>query len=479
MKNYKIYLALIPVLSLLFTGCSDFLDQAPDERLEINTLTKVESTIIGSYQNNRGYRFTHFSTDNVTLAQKVYTNDEIIEDLYTWNRTFRNQKHQDSPSEFWTASYGSISQINHALEALEEISIPVADQGKASAIRGEALVMRSYCHFMLVNLFAKHYDPATAGSDLGVPYVFKPETKLKVNYDRETVAATYQLAEKDLLDGIKLLEENFEYVTKNKYRFTFPSVYNYASRFYTFRNNGEEDVAMAIKYGEKAIDAYGGVDRMRKWKEYQSDEFGPVDIYQPEVGMVQRSRSWLPFNWVYQMTNGIRDEYLYDNPFGNNDDRFTIYWIKKGDVFIPSYYFVYEPGFSEASAHDLFPLSEAIFNAAEGYIRQNDFVKAKELLEVIGGNVYPGYNPAQLTTDLLKTHYNVEDENSAWTSYLLFERRNQYLMKGMRWFDLKRYDIDVTHKLQDGTEIKLSEIAPNKDFQIPLYAISTGMQPNK
>ncbi|XLL74012.1 RagB/SusD family nutrient uptake outer membrane protein, partial [Myroides odoratimimus] len=38
-------------------------------------------------------------------------------------------------------------------------------------MRAEALLARAYNHFMLVNLWAKHYNPATAESDLGIPYV--------------------------------------------------------------------------------------------------------------------------------------------------------------------------------------------------------------------------------------------------------------------------------------------------------------------
>lgn len=140
---------------------------------------------------------------------------------------------------------------------------------------------------------------------------------------------------------------------------------------------------------------------------------------------------------------------------------------------------MYQPGSVESSATDLFPLSEAILYTAEGYIRQGNYVRAKSLLEVIGRNVYEGYNPALLTTEKLKEFYSVEDDMQAWTNYLLFERRVHNLQRGLRWFDIKRYGIDVVHLLVDGSEIKLSEIAPNKDYQIPNYAIKTGMQPNK
>ena len=478
MKKIIKYLTILPVLGLLFVSCENFLDVAPDERLEINTPEKIEATLIGSYQNTRGYRFTHFSTDDVTLANKVYSNNEIIEDLYAWNREFRNQKHQDSPSSYWVAAYGSISQVNHALRALDEIELEDKDKAKTAAIKGEALVMRSYSHFMLVNIFSKHYNVTSAASDLGVPYVFKPETKLKVDYERESVEKTYQLAEKDLLDGIKLMVDNADYINSNKYRFTLATAYNYASRFYTFRNKDQDDILKAKEFGEKAINAYGGLEVMRHWSEYEGNEYAPVNVDHASVGMVQLSYSWIQYDWIYQMTENIKNDYLVKNPFVNSDSRLAIVWKKGGDIFIPSYYYTLDRDRGGVSGYDIFPVYEAVLNSAEAAIRTGDYIQAKSLMEVIGSNSYIDYNPDNLTTEKLKTFYNVTDDKEAWTSYLLYERRMMFLLQGMRWFDIKRYDIDVVHVLDDLSEIKLSEIAPDKDIQIRLAAISSGMKPN-
>lgn len=461
---------------MLLAGCNSFLDVAPDERLTINTLEKIEATVVGSYQNSRSFRFTHFSSDDVTLAQNIYDSDAIVEDLYSWSRNFRNQTHQDSPSEYWVQNYHSISQINHALEAFENTEIDDEDKEKADVVKGEALVMRSYCHFMLVNLFAKHYDQETAKDDLGVPYVFVPEKQLIANYKRESVETVYQLAEQDLQEGLKLMESGKKHVNNNKYRFTLQTAYNYASRFYIFRNKDAEDVKKAIKYGKKSIEAYGGTQQMRPWKDYMSDYNGPVDVSQAEVGFVQMSRTWTIFGFIYQATNDIRDEVLEKNPFGLVDNRLQIWYKRGGDVFVPAFFFV---GESETSAVDLFPLAEAILNVAEGYIRQGNYSKAKEMLDVIASNVYNGYSSTYLTSSNLRTFYDTSNDKTAWIKYLLFERRNHFFLKGMRWFDLKRYNLNVKHVLKDGKVLWLTQVAPNKDYQIPSFAIDTGLEPNK
>jgi hypothetical protein len=45
------------------------------------------------------------------------------------------------------------------------------DQKKAKQLKAEAYVLRAYMHYLLVNFYAKAYNPATAETDPGVPYV--------------------------------------------------------------------------------------------------------------------------------------------------------------------------------------------------------------------------------------------------------------------------------------------------------------------
>lgn len=471
-------LNLLVFFSLLVaTGCEDYLDKAPDRRLEVNSLEKTEAVIIGAYRNKRGVNFTHWSTDNATLAQNVYSSDPIIEDLYTWRRDFRRQTHQDSPGGYWEYTYNSIAHVNLALEALENIEI--TNTVKADALKAEALIMRSYCHFMLVNLFAKHYDSSSASKDLGIPYLMEVEKELLVNYERESVKSVYQKAETDLLNGIALLEKNSQEFNKNKYRFTLPSAYTYAARFFTFRNKDEDDVQQALQFANKAIEAFGGTEAMRPWTDYLSDGFAPIDVESQEVGMVQSYASWLMVDWKYHLTMEIRDDELRKNPFGKADNRFKVHYQMSGNVLIPAAYIIFRQGAPFNPANDLFPLHEAILLKAEAAIRLKDYNAAQEMLEYIGKNVYEDYNANFLSTDALKAYYQTSNSQKAWERYLLFERRNMFLFKGYRWFDIKRYELEVEHLLDNGSVIKLSEEVPDKDYQIPEYAIRAGMQANK
>lgn len=492
MKKYFISRTTFWFTLLLFIGCNDFLDKAPDDRAEINSLNKVNQTLVGAYQNKRSFRFTFWSSDNATLTDGVANNESIVEDLYIWRRNIRNQQHQDSPTEYWKAAYNSIAHVNRILKELDNESVELdtpEDRDRANSYRGEALIIRAYNHFMLVNLFAKHFDIASADIDLGIPYTTIPENQLIVDYPRNTIKDVYNRIEKDLRSGITLIESSDIMKQNNKYRFTPATVYNFASRFYTFRNANEKDAKLAIQYAEKAIKSYGGLDKMRCWKDYYNDYKGFLDINRSDVGMIQASDSWVVFDWKYQMTYGIRAKLIEENKWINpaglqGDFRVKINYNRDGDIWNPAFYFEFT-GRRETSALDIFPLSEAILNAAEGYARSGKFNEYKIYMETIGKNVYQNYNSNAFILDNIKNAYrkqkgiyNDDEAINAMIAYCLFERRMMYLMKGLRWFDIKRYGLDVEHPLDDGTTIKLSEKAPNMDYQIPEYAINVGMQSN-
>ncbi len=120
--------------------------------------------------------FTESMSDNVT--DRGNTLDPYVQP--DWNRANRqafywediDMTYQDSPNYFWMASYQAIAAANHALEAIAELEAKGVD---CSAQKGEALLCRAYNHFMLVNVFAQHYNPAFAAIDMGVAYVTEPE----------------------------------------------------------------------------------------------------------------------------------------------------------------------------------------------------------------------------------------------------------------------------------------------------------------
>ena len=89
---------------------------------------------------------------------------------------------------------------------------------------------------MLVTLFSKVYDPATAASDPGIPYVTEPEKEILKKYERKTVDFVYQMIEKDLMEGYPLINDQI-YGNAPRLHFNRRAAAAFASRFYLFKSD--------------------------------------------------------------------------------------------------------------------------------------------------------------------------------------------------------------------------------------------------
>jgi hypothetical protein len=120
---------------------------------------------------------------------------------------------------------------------------------------------------------------------------------------------------------------------------------------------------------------------------------------------------------------------------------------------------------------------EVLLNRAESYIHSNQLNLAIADLQVLIKKRYVG-NPT-LTLQSLKNYYNTTNNQVAALSFVLDERQKEFMHEGLRWFDIKRYGIEVAHVLQNNIPIFLEQDDKRKVLQIPQVAIDVGgLEPN-
>ena len=90
--------------------------------------------------------------------------------------------------EIYTALYQIIGQV--ANPVLLNIDDAEGDREKANRLKAEALVLRGWCHYLLVNIYAKAYDPTTAATDPGIVYAIETDA-VEVPNEKLTVAQVY------------------------------------------------------------------------------------------------------------------------------------------------------------------------------------------------------------------------------------------------------------------------------------------------
>jgi hypothetical protein len=242
----KNLLIIVLITSMTVTGCEDFLSKVPDNRTIIDTKAKIAELLVTAYPEGNYIPFCEAMSDNV--EDNPSTQQDVRNtDPYFWRDVTSTA--QDSPEHYWNTCYTAIAAANHALKAIERTD----DPDLFSAERGEALVARAYSHFMLVSLFSKIYNPATADRDPGIPYVTVPETESLKTYDRKTVQYVYEQIEKDLTEGLPLIDDR-TYETDDadatgvpSYHFTTAAAHAFATRFYLFRQSYDKVIEHAGK----------------------------------------------------------------------------------------------------------------------------------------------------------------------------------------------------------------------------------------
>jgi hypothetical protein len=482
MKRFLRYSLNTLVVGLIATGCDKYLEENPDNRVELNTTGKAAQLLTNAYS-NAGYTFTEWMSDNVAFTfgtQKLTENNQA----YNWEDVI--SINQDTPTNFWTSTYDAIAHANEVLAVVDKLP---GDQAQKDAVKAEALLTRAYGHFMLVNLFAKHYDEDHADSDDGIPYVLEPEKVFIKKYTRNSVQEVYDLIEDDLKDGLKLVDGSF-YANSGKYHFTKNAALAFASRFYLYKR----DYTNCIKYSNELLGADPSVfvkdipallAQKINTEDYIRLYHAPGDESNLLL-MRQITNFHLP-NLGYWPTRPLFSQIFESNPYGLVDQRQDPAWVAgTNGLAATKYEFLFERSSLTSNVGLNYTIflgfrgEEVLLNRAECYALKNQLSNALADVQLLVNKRYLDDGvPPTLTIQTLRNYYGSGNDPLATLLYILDERQKEFMHEGLRWFDIKRYEIPVTHDLDDGSTITLKDDDKRKVIQIPQAAIDVGgLEPN-
>jgi len=482
------------VLLVMMPGCDNFLDEVPDNRVALDDLNKAAQLLTNAYS-DASYAFTDWMTDNVAYTRGVNLRTNHQE-TYSWSDETTDATELDTPTFFWNATYNAIAHANEVLAVLDNLVVEnEADIARKRAIESEALLTRAYGHFMLVNLFAKHYNQQRAGTDPGIPYVETPETVFIKTYKRNTVKEVYDKVEEDMLKGLDLVDDSF-FANSGKYHFNRNAALAFASRFYLFKG----DYDKCIDYSTELL----GDDPSPFVRDMTSDEFlnasSSIDGYSQlysspdlpsnlllirKVSLVQRT------DFAHGPTTTLYNELFDLNPFAGTVDERENPALVKGEnaVFPVRYQSLFQRSSLNSNVgtpyhiHIAFRGEEVLFNRMEANIELNRLDDAIQDLQVLVDHRYSGQS-VTVTIELLRAAFGVTgdpfvSDKLVMDIYNQIERRKEFIVQGLRWFDIKRFEIPVDHNLVDGSIISLDDNDRRKVLQIPASAIEVGkLQPN-
>lgn len=487
-KNIKVLFALLLLISL--SSCDEFLSEVPDNRTQINTPEKISELLVNAYPQASYMDLAETMSDNVADAE---LNNASVKSTQSYNWEMQDETNIDTQAFYWDACYRAVAHANQALKSIEELGSPAT----LNPQKGEALIARAYAHFMLVTFWSQRYNPATAGTDLGIPYVKEPETSLLKNYTRNTVQEVFDFIQKDIEEGLPLVTNNYK---EPKFHFNIEAAKAFASRFYLVKGDWDNVIKISEGLGSKPV---------TKIKDYAT-----LANLAPDVQFIEYSRSSLTSNLLVASPNtligrsaGGSNFYLTDpkqtelfrgtNPFGKAWVYDFYSYNSSRTLFTPKFeeYFKYTNltaniGIAYAGIV-LLSNDEFYLNRIEALVMKGRTAEANTELEFFLGTRTTGYNAttdklteARITTlypviaDELTPFYTMTPVQTSYVKAIAETRRRDFVHEGLRWLDVKRFNIVVSHATFGKPTITLTKDDKRRALQIPLSASNYGVVKN-
>lgn len=511
----------IIALGLTLTSCDDWLDKLPDNRMELQTPSDVSSLLVSAYPSSHPAYLLEMYSDNT---------DECVNPSWSEASRFQAQAYNweditetgedESPQELWNRHYLAIASANAAIDLIEGKGSPA----EYTEQLGEALLCRAYAMFQLSTVFCKAYNPATASTDLGLPYPTHPEKVVGTVYTRGTMEDLYGQIDKDLQRGLPLVSSNY---SKPKFHFNTEAAKAFAARFYLYKG----DFAKAITYATEVL----GADPTAKARDW--DAYSALNMNQqirPEAWVSADEKCNFLLQTVYSEWGAISGPYrfgdkyahsyriTYDEdiaskgPFGAANSTFKQrVWSNTAlaKLFhrkVP-YEFEYTDlqagiGFAHAE-YAVFTTEQLLLERAEAYALSGELQKAvddyntimkiyqnypktftlKQIVDFYNGVDYYTPKKATVKKHFVKPVYTIDAEGSdqeALLQAILHLRRIMEVGEGYRMQDVKRYGI-VIYRRQTNTSYTISAVTdsltvddPRRAIQLPQDVITSGLEPN-
>ncbi len=208
-----IFPALI-ALGLVASSCKpEYLETSPTGSIDASSayattknasaaISGIYRSMIVRYQDSQG----HFGEPAMMIILDIMGEDVVFSNTSS-NWHFGEQRWQSHRSETGTMSefpyrlyYRLIGNANIGITSIDQAT---GTQAERDQIKGEALALRAFSYFSLVQLYGKRYNAAAKpNAQLAIPLVLTPTT---AGLPRNTVEEVYAQVNKDLADAAALL----------------------------------------------------------------------------------------------------------------------------------------------------------------------------------------------------------------------------------------------------------------------------------
>lgn len=451
MKNIQFLLTVVLTLgTLLNTGCKkNWLDQKPDKNLTVpETLKDFEALLDNSSINYSALDIGEVSSDGHYLRADYFQYlDDTEKNAYTWTH---DRAYFGVPS--WDQSFNVILTVNMILDGLKKTSPSPTEQKKWNEVKGNALFTRARLFFELAQIWTPIYRAENAVSQLGIP--LRLVSDITIPSTRPSLQQVYDQVINDLVESLALLPNLPIYKTRG----SKIAVYGELAKTYLVKGDfkkARENANASLQLYHNLLD-FNSLDPLATYIGLNNDEV----IYHC------KGRPYVSAAYAYI-------EPSLFNLFDKDDLRRDIYFAKNTDGTIS-----FKGNYNNDNMVLFMGLAtdELYLIRAECYAREGNTELAMKDLNTLLKSRWSNKVPFPKFTAV-----DAEDA----LRQILTERRKELILRGVRWSDLKRLNLEPEHattltREADGKEYTLEPNSYKYTFPIPDDVIQlSGMQQNE
>ena len=424
------------LLGLLAVSCNDFLIEEPkmsqSNELTLSKYEGLDASVAGAYyrmQSSYWYGGEYIFYSELTAGNA--TNPVSL----PGSGRFRQQEpwnfNESSTWAQWAYEYYTINAANNVLANLDGKAVNGVTEQQINNLKAEALFLRAFCHFQLVNIYAQPYLEGQNRDMLGVPLMLKPEIS---SPKRSTVGAVYDQVVADLLEAESLMSADYKRsgATDPFATVTKPVIQALLSRVYLYMGKWQE----SANYATKVINSgkyklYDKEAYKKMWGNNIAEANGEIifEVYSSKKNTAWDESGWTMLSYVTDKegsgdvcaTNDLYD--LYED----GDVRKEMFVDSENDHMITKY--AGKTGSTDPKENNI-----PVIRLAEMYLNRAEAIYHGATIDGVS---------AQSDLDAI-TNKRGASQVSPGSETIFTERRKELAFEGHLFFDYKRLGKSIT-----------------------------------
>lgn len=443
----RLYVFLVVASWCLNSACNKYLEEKPIK--EQLVVTKVQDLLalldLHEVMNQNTTPLGEALSDNVVLREGAFGLLNVQErENYIW---------EGKATHFasWRAIYQNpIYFANVVLDELGKLQVPKNDVGLANYVRGAALFYKTFSYQRLADLYAPPFNTDNS-SQPGV--VMRRSGNIREDSYRATVEETYNFILNSLQEAASLLPLNTEMPTRPNRAAAYGLL---ARTMLSMRNYSE-----AARYSDSVLKWHRELMDFNTIIPGQIRRFNPETIYYNHGSFSST---------LLQPFFGSRVDSSLVNSYEENDLRRTVFYFKNSDGSF-SWQGSYDGDYAPFVVFDGITVDEMMLIRSESLIRTGQFQSGMDTLNSLLVTRWKK-DAMGISTYVKKTASNAQEA----LQIVLAERRKELVFRGLRWSDIRRFNleglnIEVVRKV-DGASYRLPANDKRFVLLIPLEVTS-------